>query len=317
MRMPGNIYDDTPDDVFRALTDLPLFLGYIMSFFLQGVLCVQVFTYYFAFKDDRKWMKYAVWSVFALEWASTIIASVAALRSIVSEGRLFDAVDYTLFKALSPLCGLVVLVVHTFYALRIYVVGGHKIISGLILVLSLGQCVMVNVAGFTSPLGVGMDVVNNVMVRVACITWLSFTAINDFLIAVTLVILLTRASRTMLTARAKSRVERGMMICVETGLITGLGALVELAFYFAFKQSFLHFILFYILPKLYSNCMLATLNARLALPGRTFRGSGEWEWAVRAQNLIGIEERVASLTGSLGVTRPLSSQSSESEDKEK
>ncbi|KAL0071230.1 Mediator of RNA polymerase II transcription subunit 6 [Marasmius tenuissimus] len=67
----------------------------------------------------------------------------------------------------------------------------------------------------------------------------------------------------------------------------------------------------------YSNCMLATLNARLALPGRTFRGSGEWEWAHRARTLIEIEERVASLTGSLGAARPLSSQSSESGDKEK
>lgn len=313
----GNIGKDTTDDEFRALTDLPLFLGYTMSFFLQGVLCVQIFTYWLAFKNDRKYMKFAVWFVFVLEWTSTILASVAALRSLVSYGGLSQTYSYMLFKALSPLCGLVVLVVHIFYAIRIYMLEGPVLISGLILLFSICQCVMVNIAGFTSPLGVGEEVLNNVLVKVACITWLSFTAINDFLIAATLVIILTRASRHMLSVRTKTRVERGMMICVETGLITGLGALLELVFYFAFKQSFIHFILFYILPKLYSNCMLATLNARLAIPGRKFRGSGEWEWAHRVRSLVALEEKVASFTGSLGATQLVSQSSSESDDQEK
>ncbi|KAF9261728.1 hypothetical protein L218DRAFT_484632 [Marasmius fiardii PR-910] len=76
---------------------------------------------------------------------------------------------------------------------------------------------------------------------------------------------------------AKTSIEK-LMICVETGLITGCAALVELIFFLAFRNSFLHFILFYMLPKLYSNALMATLNARLAIPGRKFRETGRWEW---------------------------------------
>ncbi|KAE9402718.1 hypothetical protein BT96DRAFT_816190, partial [Gymnopus androsaceus JB14] len=44
---------------------------------------------------------------------------------------------------------------------------------------------------------------------------------------------------------------------------------------------------FYTLPKLYANCLMATLNARLTVPGRGFReSSAEWESALPQHGVI-------------------------------
>ncbi|KAG7095637.1 hypothetical protein E1B28_006360 [Marasmius oreades] len=273
----GNLSDGSSEQEFNALINLPLFLGYIISFFLQGILLVQVFAYYLSFRKDSVIIKAAVWFVFILEWASTIIATVAALISFVKFGQLSDLSSFTLFKALAPLCGLVTLVVQSFYCYRIYALSRRLVIPGIILLLSLTQCAMVIVAGFESELGVGLESAEDPFISTVCVVWLTSTPIADFLIALTLIILLSRASRMI--PSEKTRLEKIMMVSVETGLITGCAALTELIFFLAFRNSMLHFILFYILPKLYSNSMMATLNARLAIPGRTFRESGQWEWA--------------------------------------
>ncbi|KAL0569688.1 hypothetical protein V5O48_012275 [Marasmius crinis-equi] len=149
----GNIDENTSIEGFRALTDIPLFLGYIISFLLQGVLIVQVFAYCIAFKADRRVdvdtpILLLVWIVFILEWVSTIIATLAALESLAVDGRLADLTFGLLFKSLSPLCGLVVLAVHAFYSFRIYVVGAHIAIPIVIFTLSIVQCLMVIIAGF-------------------------------------------------------------------------------------------------------------------------------------------------------------------------
>ncbi|KAL0569686.1 hypothetical protein V5O48_012273 [Marasmius crinis-equi] len=296
----GNVDSDSTVVEMLELTETPLFLGYIISFLLQGILIVQVFTYFLAFKTDRKYIKLIVWFVFVSEWVSTIIATAAACQSLMVYEQLGWVPASILFKALSPLCGLVVLIVHAFYCYRIFVLGARIVVPIVIFMLSIGQCVMLIVAGFKSPLGIGkVAKLHDIVIDLSVPAWLSLTAASDCLIAITLIILLKRASRSSPTAAAKTRIQTVMMICIETGSITGLAALVELAFYAAFRQSFIHFALFYVLPKLYSNCMMATLNARLALPGRTLRESqdGGWESPPEVPPLVAameLKERTVS-----------------------
>ncbi|KAJ8080197.1 hypothetical protein PM082_017027 [Marasmius tenuissimus] len=102
----GNVDGGTSDEDFRAVTDLPLFLGYVLGAFLQGLLVLQVFVYFFSFGKDKRYMKIFVVFVFTLEWVFTIIAMILALRSLVSDGRLFDLADSLLSKSLPSLCGL-------------------------------------------------------------------------------------------------------------------------------------------------------------------------------------------------------------------
>ncbi|KAL0569687.1 hypothetical protein V5O48_012274 [Marasmius crinis-equi] len=284
----GNIDENTSEAglrVFRiSLGDIPLFLGYIISFLLQGVLIVQVFAYFLAFKTDRKYIKLAVWFVFVLECVSTIVSTVAAIKSLALEGRLSDLTIDTLFRSLFLICGLVVLVVHTFYCYRIHILGARVAVPIVVFTLSMGQCVLVIITGFG---------VQETLVYVSHVAWLVLTAASDCSIAITLILLLTRASRNLPTAAAKTRVQRAMMICVETGSITGLAALLQLVLYISLG-GLGYIVLFFILSKLYSNCMMATLNARLALSDRTFREGGDWKPAPGVPPLAAMEERKES-----------------------
>ncbi|KAL0569685.1 hypothetical protein V5O48_012272 [Marasmius crinis-equi] len=264
----GNVDSDSSDVELRELTDTPLFLGYIISFFLQGVLVVQVFAYFIAFKRDQMYIKLAVWFVFLLEWVSTVISTVAALECLPLSGRLAGLTTSILFKLLSPACGLVILVVHAFYCYRIHLLGAHVMVPIIIFTLSIGQCVMVSIAGLMSVPEAENTRLHDALLGASFVVretppiqyfaephsqfqaWLSLAAAGDCLIAVALMLLLTRASRNLSTVAAKTRVQRAMMICVETGSITGLATLLELALYLVFMQSFIHVVLFYMLSKL-------------------------------------------------------------------
>ncbi|KAI3612006.1 hypothetical protein WG66_016222 [Moniliophthora roreri] len=66
-----------------------------------------------------------------------------------------------------------------------------------------------------------------------------------------------------------------MTVAVETGMITVLGSVIQLAFFLAFRRKrSVHYALFYVLPQLYGNCMMAVLNIRqVAVPGKTMHDS--------------------------------------------
>ncbi|THV02238.1 hypothetical protein K435DRAFT_775727 [Dendrothele bispora CBS 962.96] len=259
----GGLDPSSSPEEFSALSDVPLFLGYVFSYLLQGILIVQIFIYYIAFPKDSRLIKITVGFLFGIEVLSTVFATTGALWSIVAFGDLFDLANYWAFKTLGPLCGVAALTVHTFYAWRIHQVKGHWSICLLIILLSVVQCFSIIWTGTQSYLGVGLDEEDPIEI-VFVTVWLVGSSICDAIIAVSLVILLPRASRSLGTNQAKTRVERLVMIIVETGTITAVGALFELMFFFMFRNSLIHYILFFMLPKIYSNCMLAALNARVS-----------------------------------------------------
>ncbi|KAJ8080205.1 hypothetical protein PM082_017035 [Marasmius tenuissimus] len=263
----GNIeWGKTSAQGVRALTDLPLFLGYVCSAFLHGVFMIQVFVYLFAFRDDRRYAKVFVWLVLISDWVFTIVALVPVLQILVEEGKICLLANTMVFNKVLPIfCGFVTFLVQVFYGYRIYLLGGHISLPVVISLLSAGQWVAL-IVGWSSPDGVNRDMT-------ILPIWLSLAAAADSLIVATLVFLLTRASRNLRTARAKTGLARVIMICIEAGVITVVAALLELLLFLVFRKSLIFVILFYMLPKLYSNGMMATLNARLLMPWSVFKES--------------------------------------------
>ncbi|KAJ8080202.1 hypothetical protein PM082_017032 [Marasmius tenuissimus] len=196
---------DTSDSKTRALTDLPLFLGYILSAFLQGLLVLQVFVYFFAFKKDKTYMRIFVWLVFSLEWVFTIVTTILAARTLVSTGKLFELISDSLSKLLPFVCGLVTLVVQVFYSYRIYLLSGRYSLPIVISLLSVVQCVLLNAAGFNQAFeglsGFFMDHSHEGMktprAPIIVPTWLGLAAVGDSLIAVTLLILLASVAKSI------------------------------------------------------------------------------------------------------------------------
>ncbi|KIK68206.1 hypothetical protein GYMLUDRAFT_35584 [Collybiopsis luxurians FD-317 M1] len=267
-------------DEFSALTDVPLFLGYMLSYILSGILIVQVFLYYLSFrKTDPLYMKITVFAVFLVECISAVIATVLVIWSIISKGYLSYSILEPGFQAVAILCGIASSMVHAFYCWRIRVLGGHWAIIVLIMIISLAQCVMVSISGFGrfsggDILGAGTSSYTDSSLLCINILWLGGSAVCDIIISCTILYLQNRIMKDLgQTSPLTTRVERVMSVAVDTGMITAIGACIELLFYLSLRNSLVHFIMFYTLPKLYANCLMATLNARLTIDGRGFRES--------------------------------------------
>ncbi|KAJ4001974.1 hypothetical protein F5050DRAFT_1720919 [Lentinula boryana] len=267
-------------DEFSAITDVPVFLGYIFCYFLSGILVVQVFLYYLSFRRiDFRYIKLTVFAVFFVELLSTVFATMIVVTSIIEKGFLSYSIFIWGFKAVALLSGLVCSMVHAFYCWRIYILGGRWIIIIAIIILSVTQCVMVSLSGFGAfqhgdVLEAGNQTITEPWTLCINILWLAGAAICDIIIAVTIIYLQHGIiMKHYTTNRLQMRVERVMNIAIDSGMITAIGATMELLFFLVWRNSLIHFVLFFTLPKLYANSLVATLNARLIVSGRSFRES--------------------------------------------
>ncbi|KAE9402690.1 hypothetical protein BT96DRAFT_990918 [Gymnopus androsaceus JB14] len=67
--------------------------------------------------------------------------------------------------------------------------------------------------------------------------------------------------------------KRIMDIAINNGMITAIATCIELLFFLILPNSFVHFVLFYAIPKLYANCFMANLNSRPTVAGEDFEKS--------------------------------------------
>ncbi|KAJ3982485.1 hypothetical protein F5890DRAFT_363501 [Lentinula detonsa] len=269
----------SPDEI-SAITDVPIFLGYIFCYFLSGILVVQVFMYYLSFRRiDSRYLKLTVLAVFFVESLSTVFATMIVVIAIIEDGYLSYSIVLWGFKAVALLSGLVCSMVHAFYCWRIHILGGRWIIIIAIMILSVTQCVMVSLSGFGAfedgdVLGAGTQTIKEPWILLFNVLWLAGAAICDIIIAITIIHLQHGIiMKHYTTNRLQMRVERGMNIAIDSGMITAIGSAIELLFFLVWRNTLIHFVLFFTLPKLYANSLVATLNARLIVSGHSFRES--------------------------------------------
>ncbi|KAF9078487.1 hypothetical protein BDP27DRAFT_13493 [Rhodocollybia butyracea] len=260
-----------------------------MNYFLQGVLFVQVWLYYISFRDtDPRYIKITVFSCLLVEILSTILATTYVLYSIIVVGGMSFEITYVGFRVMGLLAGLVSTMVHACYSWRIHFLGGHRVIVIIILGLSALQCIMVSLSGFGAFQDKGDDGFLGLAIVLSAsgsesstvlainAVWLTGTAICDIIIATTLLLLLRRttdrferAPATLDSNRLLARIEKVIGLAIDTGMITAIGATIELFVFITLRETLLPLILFFMLPKLYANSLMATLNARPpTTPGR-------------------------------------------------
>ncbi|KAJ4496124.1 hypothetical protein C8J55DRAFT_11995 [Lentinula edodes] len=270
------------------------FLGYILSYFLSGILLVQLFLYYLSFhRTDPRQIIITVFAVFFVEFLSTVFATMIVIMALIVDGFISYSIFLWGFKIVALLSGLAAFMVHAFYCWRIRILGGHWGIIVVVIIISTYQCVMVSISGFgvlengTGILGAGTQTITDPKLLFINVSWLAGTSICDIIIATTILHLQHMIIKKHCTTdQLMGRVERVMSIAIDSGMITAIGAAMELLFFLVWRNSLIHFILFFTLPKLYANCLMATLNARLAVPGRGFRESAMY----RARESLAIDD---------------------------
>ncbi|KAJ7045905.1 hypothetical protein C8F04DRAFT_453434 [Mycena alexandri] len=257
-----------------ALLTGPLVLGYMFQFCLYGILIVQVYLWSEAFPKERTGIRALVWAMFLLESIFTLFCTIAAWNQYGPGWGDTDTlviIDWS-WEPLPALNGVLAGVAQSFYIWRIWSLSKKLWLPVMIgLVMATQVTVSFYYGIVVSVEGRGVDKLFALTPEITL--WLTATAATDVLITGSLVWIFSRQKQNTNFKRTSSLINRLIRYSVETGAVTSAGALIEVILWLTSHQFNIHFIFFLILGKLYSNMLMATLNARAPI----FRGelSGE------------------------------------------
>ncbi|KAL4253741.1 hypothetical protein ABKN59_002994 [Abortiporus biennis] len=238
----------------------PWLVGLALNWGLVGVLTVQVFIYHTVFPNDRLGLKAIVYSVYIIDLIQTFMNTQQVFKNLI-----YDFGSPSSFRAfsiswlsLTVLGGLVSYIAQTTYAWRIWVFSKSKVVSGLVAFLSLLQ--------FASSFAAAVELMgathvgripNNVLA--AALLWLVSSALVDVIIAVSMIYLL---SRMRMRSRNFDLINRLIVFSLESGAITATVSVLVIIAFMVWPTTLIHVCPLMVLPKLYSNSLLAGFNNR-------------------------------------------------------
>ncbi|KAI0749992.1 hypothetical protein C8Q80DRAFT_1165165 [Daedaleopsis nitida] len=233
-------------------------VGLFMNWGLQGALTVQVYLYHTCFPRDSLSLKSLVYGILVYEWVQTGLATDFAFDNFVygfGQRSALTAFHNTWFSV-TIMCSVISAVVQCYFALRIWVLGRSRVLTGAV--------VFVSVSKFVLHLS-GLRVVDPSAAAASAVTpvisaWLGGAAFVDVIIAISMTILLTRAKTGI--RKSDNMVNRLIVLVVETGTITAAVAIADLVCFTAYSDTLLHECPAVVLAKLYANTFLASLNNR-------------------------------------------------------
>ncbi|TFK80432.1 hypothetical protein K466DRAFT_503906 [Polyporus arcularius HHB13444] len=233
-----------------------------LNWSLQGVLTIQVYFYYLWFARDSLWLKLLVFGLFSYEWVQTGLVTDFAFDNFVygyGDRGALTAFHNTWFSV-TIMSSIASAVVQCYFAWRICVIGRSKLLTAVVVTLSMAQ-MCVGIAG-----GIMLHVIDPSAASASTVTpvigsWLGGAALVDIIIAVSMTILLLRAKSGI--PKSDHIINRLIALVVETGTLTATVAIVDLVCFTAFSDTLLHECAALVLPKLYSNSLLASLNNRV------------------------------------------------------
>ncbi|EIW82795.1 hypothetical protein CONPUDRAFT_163867 [Coniophora puteana RWD-64-598 SS2] len=239
--------------------------GFQLNWALQGILTAQVYFYYSASFKDNNWVKTAVYGNYILELIQT---GFAAHDSYIYFARDWGDVNIIRTPNINWVCfvslaAIVASITQLFYAWRIYVLSRSKCLLIAVASLSALQLVSGIAAGVLDKVyDEYTSLLESYRALVAMTeTWLALSAACDILILIVMVYFLyTHRSSSEKTMRLVNRV---IKIIVETNLLTASVSIAFIVLYRFYLETGHAFVAVgFVLPKLYSNSLLAILNNR-------------------------------------------------------
>ncbi|KAJ7652119.1 hypothetical protein DFH06DRAFT_1094356 [Mycena polygramma] len=235
--------------------------------FLFGILTVQVYIYQRTYSADSRFIKALVGSVWILELGHTIGTNHAVYyMTIKAFGRPDLLVKLPNSLAVTLLFeGFMTFLVEGFFTYRVYRIYGTRYIAvfwflaAMRLLASAAMCILC----FIPPVPVPFSAF------AAKYDWLLeiiqiIGALVDVGIAVALCIYYFRHKDTTFTSTNKL-IDKLIAWAVSTGLTTSLISVLTLVFFLTMKNNLVWVSMYVLVGKVYSNSLLATLNARNGL----------------------------------------------------
>ncbi|RPD72009.1 hypothetical protein L226DRAFT_615032 [Lentinus tigrinus ALCF2SS1-7] len=255
-----------------------LLVGVLLSAALWGVSLTQMYSYYIQYPADDLYLKSLVASVSVMETMHQGTISYTIYSYLVTDYANQDALNF-ISKALVVMVileAITALIVQSFFAMRIYRLSSKRFVVlpvvGLI-VTEFGVSLAYSAKAYDLSVPHEISVLMGTSHRSTYKTFPELNKIKGLSLAmnasaaltdVTIAIILCTILQCSKTGNVKSNrlVNKLIAYTVNTGLLTSTCACVSLITYLALPGSFVYICFFLLMGRLYSNSLLATLNAR-------------------------------------------------------
>ncbi|KIK65137.1 hypothetical protein GYMLUDRAFT_39530 [Collybiopsis luxurians FD-317 M1] len=248
-----------------------LLIAAFISSVLFGLFTSQVYVYHKSFPEESKWIRFGlVDGMWILELAHTII--MFQLIYLVTVTRYGDPLAFLLYAPASMpvvalLHGIIVVMAQGYFTYRIARFGNHwdypYIIPGVCSILMLCQLL-----GNTSA---AIYIINETLPNYLksrewlIVGTLIIRASADVIISGTMVYYLVRQRKVNAYKKTNAVIDKLILWTIETGVVTSMLGIVLLICFFRDDYGYAWFGLYLILPKVFSNTMLANMNSRIQL----------------------------------------------------
>ncbi|KAJ7078730.1 hypothetical protein B0H15DRAFT_1000913 [Mycena belliarum] len=215
----------------------PMLIGVFLNMILYGVLLSQVLTYFQVYKMDATWLR--------------------VFLRLGQKPLLFPTVFMT-----EPLCVVLVsMPIQIFFAWRIHQLNKSPWIPLAITVLALAS--FAGGIWTATMVQILRQFAKKPLLHNSALLWFLASCVADVLITVSLVLTLTRKKTGF--AATDSVLDKIIRTTIQTGMITAIFSILDVACFMALPHYAVNFVWDLALSKLYSNCLMSTLNARQRL----------------------------------------------------
>ncbi|KAK0226623.1 hypothetical protein IW262DRAFT_1492017 [Armillaria fumosa] len=245
----------------------PLIVAYLLHWGLFGTLSVQLYLYYLAFPNDRKFTKCLVYGVYIIEFVQTMIFTHDAFATFgygfgdieALTGMYFNWFTVPIMSAVSAFIG------QAFYAYRIFILSKSSIVPIFIICVSLTSLVAGIITGVWCFPADNVIELNSPRMSVAVGILCGAAALCDIIIAICMTYYLMRSNTGF--RRTQMLVTKLIRLTVETGSVTAVVALLSFVLFFAFPHQTFYGTPTLIVAKLYANNVYMVLNSRIRIIG--------------------------------------------------
>jgi len=228
---------------------------------------LQTYLYYRWYRQDAILLKSFVALLMILEMADAVVSTWIAWLSMVQgwgDLSMLSTTSWSFCVAII-LTGIIALAAQAFFAQRLWLLSRSVLIIVFVGLLALLQCACA-IVGSVQVLFANAIPTSQLSTFNTFAIWLSASAACDVAIATAMVFFLCR-SRDAIHKTTDDLIVRLVRYSMQTGVPTAVCAIVELVLFLKFRTNNLQDALFLVLAKLYSNAVLANLNARASLRG--------------------------------------------------
>ncbi|KAJ7196391.1 hypothetical protein GGX14DRAFT_574964 [Mycena pura] len=276
----------------------PMLVGVFFNMILYGVLVGQVLTYYASPKPDALWMRVFIACLFFIETANTALDMSMMYQPLILDYGQKPVFFPTVFMT-DPLCVVLVsMPIQLFFAWRIYQLTKSPWIPAVIAVFA--------VASFAGGVWTATMVqvlrlfAKKPMLHDPALLWFLAACVADVLITVSLVTTLSK-KKTGFSA-TDSVVDKIIRMTIQTGMVTALFSILDVVTFMALPHIAVNFVWDLALSKLYSNCLLSTLNARQTLNSASHASTFQQRRSVLSPRQSGKQDLLDTVAGNGSAT---------------